>query len=43
VAWGGSDAAPAGTSLRVQVAPSGQTNEGSTAGVKGPSQALPRP
>lgn len=32
VAWGGSDAAPAGTSLRVQVAPSGQTNEGSTAG-----------
>ena len=34
VAWGGSDAAPAGTSLLVTATPSGGTNEGSTGGQK---------
>jgi len=31
-AWGGSDAAPAGCSLKLTATPSGGTNEGSTAG-----------
>lgn len=31
-AWGGSDAAPAGCSLKLAAAPSGGTNQGSTAG-----------